>query len=404
MLVPVPALRPVLRPLLGAAVLVAVLSGALVACGGDAAATGSPGASEDEDPPAADFVNSLYGGVPVGSRAPEFEDLGPWLNSEPLRAQDLVAERGVVLVDFWTYTCVNCVRTLPFLRDWHEKYAEHGLTIVGIHSPEFEFEKNPENVSRAVMDLGVLYPVAQDDDWGTWRAFSNNVWPAKYLVDASGHVVYRHFGEGDYLETEEAIRRALEATGRDLGAIPLGGVEEPALDPDTEGITRELYFGYERNYHSRGVYAAQDAYYDGPHEVRTYEDDPGAQRAHNQWYAHGEWRNEREGLAHTRPSEGHEDYVAFRFLGRTVNPVMHPPEGGAATVLVQLDGAPLKPEEAGPDVAWDAQGRSFVLIDEPRMYRVVELSALGDRVLALAPDAEGFAIYAVTFGAYTEGP
>lgn len=388
--------RPAL--LLGASLLVA---STLIACGDEAPA--SSGDFIDEDPPQVDFAAGLYGGLAVGSRAPEFADLGPWLNSDPLTMQGLLAEGRVVLVDFWTYTCVNCIRTLPFLRDWHEKYGDRGLTIVGVHSPEFEFERNPENVARAVRDGGIRYAVAQDDDWGTWEAFNNNVWPAKYLVDASGVVVYRHFGEGDYEETEEAIRRALVDAGHDVQGIPVGGVEEPALDPDTVGVTRELYFGYARNYHARGVYAAQEAYYDGPAVARVYED-PGGERAHNQWYAQGEWLNDREGLVHARATAAYEDYVAFRFLGRTVNPVMHPPEDGPAEVMVRLDGAPLRPEEAGPDVTWDADGRSMVLVDEPRMYRVVELSGLGDRVLELSVNAQGFAIYAVTFGAYTEGP
>ncbi|MEX2373718.1 MAG: redoxin domain-containing protein, partial [Dehalococcoidia bacterium] len=261
-----------------------------------------------------------YGGAIEGSVAPEFAGLGPWLNGEPVTIAALAAEDRVVLVDFWTYTCVNCLRTLPFLADWHEKYAGRGLTIVGVHAPEFEFEKDPQNVARAVRDLGVAYPVAQDDDWLTWEAFANNVWPAKYLVGADGTIVYRHFGEGDYLETEGAIRAALTEAGHDVADIALGGVATPELDPDVQGITRELYFGYERNYHPSGVYAAQDAYYEGPDLVLHYED-PGAPRSHNQWYAHGAWLNEREGLVHARATDDPAGYIAFRFAGRTVNPV-----------------------------------------------------------------------------------
>ena len=391
--------RPFPAALLGAVVLAAAL---LVACGdGDA----TPQDFRDEDPPASDFAAGLYGGLRLGARAPEFAGLGPWLNTDPLTMAGLQQDGRVVLVDFWTYTCVNCIRTLPFLRDWDEKYEGLGLVIVGVHTPEFEFEKHPENVAKAVADEGIRYPVAQDDDYETWRAFNNNVWPAKYLFGADGHLLYRHFGEGDYQETEEAIRDALLAAGADsaaIEAIALGGIAEPEHEGG-HGTTRELYFGYQRNYHPRGVYAGQEAYYDGPDRVADYV--AGEERENGRWYAQGRWRNDREALVRA-PSEdeGGEGYVSFRFLARTVNPVMHPPEGGTSTVIVEVDGRPLREDEAGPDVTWDADGRSMVLVDEPRMYRVLELPEYADGVITLRTDDEGFAIYAVTFGAYSEGP
>lgn len=349
-----------------------------------------------------DPARGLYGGVRVGSPAPEFSGLGPWLNSGPLTLDGLNAEGRVVLVDFWTYTCVNCLRTLPFLRDWDAKYHDRGLTIVGVHTPEFLFERNPENVARAVSVEELRYPVAQDDHRATWNAFHNNVWPAKYLVDVDGRVVYRHFGEGDYAETEEAIRAALVAAGHRVDDIALGGVEEPALDPHTAGVTRELYFGYVRNVFPSSVYAAQRAYYDSVDEVRTYED-PGGPRLNGFWYVHGSWLNEREAIVHVPDSAVGESYIAFRFVARTVNPVLHPGHGGASTVVVTLDGAPLTPAQAGPDVTFEG-GRSIVVVDQPRMYRVVELDAVHDGDLRLATADGGLALFAVTFGAYTEGP
>lgn len=380
--------------------LLAVLSLALVACGDGEAAGGTGG----DGSATVDARTGLYGGIALGADAPEFRGLGPWLNSEPLVMADLQGAGRVVLVDFWTYTCVNCIRTLPFLKDWHEKYAEHGLTIVGVHSPEFEFEKNPENVARAVEQEDIRYPVAQDDERGTWTAFSNNVWPAKYLFDATGHLLYRHFGEGDYLQTEEAIRGALTAAGADVGHIAVGGVAEPEVDRNATAVTRELYFGYDRNYHASGVYAAQDNYYEVTGQVLMY-NDPGPPRNHNQWYAQGRWLNDDEAFVHAEETAGLEDYIAFRFLARTVNPVMHPADGGRAyEVLVELNGEPVSPEEAGPDVTWDSQGRSVVRVDEPRMYRVLELPEVGDHEITLRSNARGFAIYAVTFGVYTDGP
>jgi len=366
-----------------------------------------PGAAPEGDATGVpvDFESGIYGGAPVASAAPEFAGLGPWFNTPgPLALEQLSASGYVVLVDFWTYTCVNCLRTLPFLRDWHQKYADSGLVIVGVHAPEFEFEEDPDNVARAIEDQAITYPVAMDNDRETWSAFQNNVWPAKYLVGADGTVAYRHFGEGDYLETEQAIRDALTAEGHDVSGILIGGVPEPQLDPDTVGITRELYFGYARNYFTGGVYAAQGEYYDGADAVRDYED-PGPPRAHNVWYVDGTWANEREALVHARATQELEDYVTFRYAGRTVNPVFHPAPGDVAyDVVVTLDGFPLTSEQSGPDVTFDAEGRSIVRVDEPRMYRVLELPALGEGVLRFASNAEGFAIYSVTFGAYTEGP
>ena len=157
--------------------------------------------------------------VPARSRrtgdeplAPELRGTGAWINSEPFT---LESRRGeVVLIDFWTFSCINCKRTLPYLKSWHEKYAESGLVILGVHSPEFNFEKNIENVQEAVGEFGLLYPIVQDNEFSTWRAFSNRYWPTKYLIDKDGYIRYVHIGEGRYEETEQWIRDLLEETGQ----------------------------------------------------------------------------------------------------------------------------------------------------------------------------------------------
>ncbi|CAN7428655.1 thioredoxin family protein [Trinickia sp. LjRoot230] len=139
--------------------------------------------------------------------APEFTHLDKWLNSQPLT---LHALRGkVVLIDFWTYTCINCIHTLPYVERWHEQYKDQGLVVIGVHTPEYPFERSTENVEAAIRRFGLRYPVAQDNDYATWNAYQNRYWPAFYLVDKRGHVVYRHFGEGSYAETEAQIQRAL---------------------------------------------------------------------------------------------------------------------------------------------------------------------------------------------------
>jgi len=200
---------------------------------------------------AALFLSACFGRGP----APEFQGIDSWINSEPLSLEDLRGQ--VVLVDFWTYSCVNCIRTFPYLKEWHRKYSGYGLVIVGIHTPEFGFKKLRENVEAAAKSHGLEYPIAQDNDYRTWNAYSNNFWPAKYLIDRQGNLRYHHFGEGSYAETEEVIRELLSESGSGSG-FPLQDVElnsspEPQQDPDAFGpvpgrrLTRELYAGYYRN-------------------------------------------------------------------------------------------------------------------------------------------------------------
>ncbi len=145
-----------------------------------------------------------FGGA---TQAPEFTGIEKWLNSEPLTMQQL---RGkVVLVDFWTYTCINCIRTLPYVKSWNEKYKDQGLTVIGVHTPEYPFERSTDNVKTAIKRFGITYPVAQDNQYATWKAYSNQYWPAVYLINKKGQVVYTHFGEGAYQETEAKIRALL---------------------------------------------------------------------------------------------------------------------------------------------------------------------------------------------------
>jgi thiol-disulfide isomerase/thioredoxin len=383
--------------------LVIALAGALLATGCRAAREREPASATTPSAAAVgEALGAAHGLVP-GARAPEFAGLEHWLNSEPLTLAGLAAEGRVVLVDFWTYTCVNCLRTLPYLASWHEKYGARGLTIVGVHSPEFDFEQSPENVARAVRDLEVRWPVAQDNAMATWDAFHNNAWPAKYLIGEDGVVLYRHVGEGAYEQTEQAIRAALTAAGHDVRDIPEGGPPPPRLDPAARGITRELYGGYARSYHPLGVYAAQDEYYLGPDLEQLYVD-PGPPRRPHQWYAHGLWRNEREAIVHARETEALEDYLAFAFVAGSVNVVMHSAPGGTPyVVVIEIDGRPLAAHEAGADVTFDAAGRSIVTVAEPRMYALVRLPSAGEHELRLRSNARGFAMYAVTFGAYLEG-
>ena len=349
---------------------------------------------------------SLSVGGEVGDRAPEFSDIANWINSEPLTMEEL---RGkVVLIDFWTYTCVNCIRTMPYLREWQEKYADSGLAIIGVHSPEFDFEKLPDNVERNTLNFGLEYPVAQDNNMGTWRAYSNRFWPAKYLIDKAGIVRYTHFGEGAYGETEKQIRVLLEEAGADLSSVALNTAPEPQIvpqayaqnDPETR-ITREIYGGYERNNSPRGIYIAHTEYYSAPEQVVIYTD-PGNHE--NQFaYLQGPWFNGPEELRHARETENYEDYIALKFFATSVNAVIDPGGGDPFEVQVTIDGRPLRPEEAGADVIV-TDARSYFRVDEARMYEVVALPDFSGHELKLSANSPDFSFFAFTFGAYAEGP
>ncbi|HZZ10081.1 MAG TPA: thioredoxin family protein [Paraburkholderia sp.] len=156
---------------------------------------------------AATCTPAVAGSLQSGPPAPEFAGISTWLNSEPLTIQKL---RGkVVLVDFWTYTCINCINTLPYVKSWHQKYKDQGLAVIGVHTPEYPFERDTDNVKTAIRRFGITYPVAQDNQYATWTAYDNQYWPAFYLIDRKGEVVYSHFGEGDYAQTEAAIQALL---------------------------------------------------------------------------------------------------------------------------------------------------------------------------------------------------
>ena len=333
-----------------------------------------------------------------------------WLNGEATTIARELAKGNIVLIDFWTYTCVNCVRTLPFLREWHAKYGDLGLTIIGVHTPEFEFEKLTENVRDSIEQYDIGWLVAQDNDFHTWRAFNNRYWPAKYLIGPAMDVRYQHFGEGDYLETEHEIRRALLDAGWDITNIPEGTTAvAPVRDPQSRGQTRELYGGTRRNY-GRVQYAAQEAYYLEAGTAQLYTDVTGSlasrlqARNHHMWYLQGLWRNEEEAIVHARATENLEDYLAFKFTSRTVNVVLTVPENGEPfNVYIEMDGRWLRPDEAGADILFDGDGRSYVRVTRNDLYRLVVLDEWSTHELKLRSNSDQLAIFAFTFGSYLGG-
>ena len=315
--------------------------------------------------------------LPRLGSAPDFVSPGRWFNTggDSLSIAGLTGEERVVLIDFWTYTCINCIRTLPYLRAWDAEYRDDGLTIVGVHSPEFAFEKEADNVAEAVSENGIRYPVVQDNELGTWTAFANRYWPAKYLIDSEGEVRYVHFGEGSYAETEAAIRSLLaEAGDRELGSGADAGRAEVA-DPGLR--TPETYLGWER----------AEGFVEPPRPgVADYTaPDPGSLELNELAYG-GRWRVDGESATAVA-----EATISLAFQARRVFLVLGA-EGGLGKVEVLLDGEPLTGPGAGEDVR-----DGHITVSGQRLYRLVDLPEVARATLELRFEP-GVTGYAFTFG------
>jgi thiol-disulfide isomerase/thioredoxin len=322
--------------------------------------------------------------LPAEGRLPGFDGATGWLNSPPLTAPEL---RGkVVLVEFWTYTCINWLRTLGYVRAWAEKYEDQGLVVVGVHTPEFPFERDVDNVRQAAKDLTVEYPIALDSDYAVWRAFNNMYWPAVYIADAGGQIRHHHFGEGGYEECERVIQQLLREAGRDGIGDDLVSVSDEGFEAQADWAnleTPETYLGYEQTQNFASLGGAE---YD---ESRTYAV-PERLRL-NHWALSGDWTIER-GASVLNRADGR---IAFRFHARDVNLVMGPPSRDTAVPFrVFVDGEP--PDTAhGLDV--DEQGNGTVA--QQRLYQLVrERGSIADRTFEITFLAPGLEAYSFTFG------
>jgi len=305
-------------------------------------------------------LDNLYGenkNSALDEKAPEITGIVNWINSPPLSLMQLKGK--VVLVDFWTYSCINCLRTLPYLKKWYADYKDKGLVIIGVHTPEFEFEKDPKNVAEAAFRLGVKYPIAQDNDYKTWQAYNNHYWPAHYLVDQNGVLVMKHFGEGGYLETENAIRQL-------LGMAPLEGGEKTTMKLP---VSPETYLGilrgksYTRELHiSSGI-----SDYDYKNALKL-----------NQVGLKGAWKVEGERIT----SAGESSYLDYNFLAKDVYLVL----SGSSKIPMEvyLDGKQVK----------------SIAMDGDRKYDIVS-TAYGQHLLSIKLP-KGVSAYAFTFGAEME--
>ena len=326
------------------------------------------------------------GSLPVEGQLPALSGATGWLNSPPLTREGL---RGkVVLVDFWTYSCINCLRSLPYVNGWYQKYKDHGLVVLGVHSPEFAFEKDVGNVQRAVHDLNVTYPVALDSNYEIWRAFDNQYWPAHYFIDAQGTIRGHHFGEGDYPESERTLRELLTAAGfRDLPPAGISTADAKGVQAAADQnnmLSPETYVGYARSEHFSSpshVVPDQSAVYEAPGKLET-----------NQWALTGKWTvdDEKGTLDAARGT------VVFRFQARDLHLVLGPgPSGKPIRFRVRLDGA-----DPGASHGTDTDATGAGVITNQRLYQLIR-QPTGDirsHTFTIEFLDAGVQAYAFTFG------
>ena len=322
--------------------------------------------------PAAAFDNKLRMALEKPYPAPEIAGVNNWINSPPLKISDLKGH--VVLVDFWTYSCINCVRTLPYITNWDQKYRDQGLIIIGVHSPEFEFEKQLDNVTAATVKFGIHYPVALDNELATWSNFKNQYWPAHYLIDKDGQVVYTHFGEGDYDVTENNIR-VLLGLGAAASDVPtVRGPNFPGM------LTQETYLGYERAKNFMNVADAvhdEDAHYKMPKNLLL-----------NQWALQGNWTIGEQMITADKGSST----LRLNFIAKKVFLVLGPKDNKPIKVHLTLNDEPLG-KASGVDVRNDD-----LIVDQERLYELIDQGEVKNGILQLQMDQPGLEAYAFTFG------
>ena len=326
---------------------------------------------------------------PKTVHAPE---IGPaWLNSPPLLLRNL---RGrVVLLDFWDFTCVNCIRTLPYVREWHRRYEPLGLTTIGIHAPEFYFGQSPEILEQALAEFDIAYPVMLDNDYAIWKQFANKYWPSKYLIDPDGYIRYFHAGEGAYQETELAIQELLrERDPRVTLPRPmdlLRPLDAPGALAFCQPPTPELYLG-----HRRGRIANPEGFA----EDRDHDYALGAGPAEDLPELGGRWHSHPDCAATAGPAK-----LFLFYSAAEVNLVASPTQAsGLAELIVRRNGEPVPAALRGPDLAVRPDGQTVLRLSRPRMYSLIRAAAFEQALLEIETAVPGVQCFAFTFGSCLE--
>ncbi len=318
-----------------------------------------------------------------GIPAPELAGISGYINTDKITLKELVGKK-VVLVDIWTYSCINCQRTLPYITKWYEKYNDKGLEIIGVHSPEFDFEKKRENVERAVKKFGITYPVVLDNDHGTWNAYQNRYWPAKYLIDINGYVVWKHFGEGGYDEAEQKIQELLQERAERLGmkeTMPEEMAEVKAETPEFGRIrTPEIYLGYaftRGNFGNKeNLPARQTVNYTLP---KTF--------AANQVYLEGSWFVDKDHVKLVSKT----GKIVLKYDAKNVNIVAAADPG--SNVTVTRDDKPV-----GSWCSVSPEKKCVSTIREEDLYTIISSEEYGEHTLVMTVENQGFRLYTFTFG------
>ena len=325
----------------------------------------SSGRSSAEAGPAVELEN----GIMYPFKAPAIDGITQWINSPPLTMASLKGK--VVLIDFWTYSCINCLRTLPYLKDWYAKYHDQGFEIIGVHSPEFEFEKNTDNVKNAIVKLGILYPVAMDNQFKTWHNFNNSYWPAQYLIDKNGEVVYEHFGEGEDEVTENNIRFLLGIKGAPASAAP-SEVTSYAQTPET-------YLGFAR----AAGFAGEQAVITNASNIYGYP----IMLPDDTWALKGLWWVYADKIVSGAAGAS----IKLHFNAGKVFAVMGI-QRGSVIVDILLNDKKLQ-DEKGDDVT-----NSQLIVERNQLYSLVQLKRFGNGTIELTAEGPGLEIYTFTFG------
>ncbi len=306
-----------------------------------------------------------------------------WLNSAPLNMRQL---RGrAVLIDFWDYTCVNCIRTLPYVQTWHERYSALGLTVIGVHTPEFTFAQYESNVERGVREFGLTYPIVIDSEFELFKLFANRAWPSKYLIDKDGYLRYMHMGEGSYEETEQVIQELLREFTPNIELpdlmVPLRGEDSPGAVCYV--ATPELYLGHRRGRIGNTTGFAED-------RTADYSPDPNQQE--NAFQADGRWHSTAE---YFEAAGDGQDRITVKYSAASVNLVLSSNRMPSGEVQIRQDGAPLAPAFGTSETRF-RDGASYIVVDHPRMYALVGNHDFANHTLELQ-FAPGVAAYAFTF-------